>query len=132
MSDGDPPGELRWEVKHLEHRLSEGAKAFSDIRDSVAALKEEIRPRPWKVVSIVATVFVAAVGVVWAAARYPDREEFDVARRKTDDRLYELDRKVLESAGEQRLMKRDVAEIAEGQKAIREKLDQALAPRRGR
>jgi hypothetical protein len=134
-------GELRWEVKRLKERLSEGADTFATVRDSIVTLDkrltDETRPRVWKVVTVVAGILVvvggAAIGVVWAAAKYPDGEEFHEARRKTEDKLYELEKRSIESAGEQRLIKRDVAEIAESQKAIQLKLDQALAPaRRGR
>lgn len=133
-------GELRYKVKALDRRLSEGAGTFATLRNSVEALDkritEETRPRIWKVVTVVAGILLvvggAVVSIVWQASRYPDRGEFDVARRKTEDKLYQLEVKAIESAGDQRLMKRDIAEIAEGQKAIQFKLDQALAPRRGR
>jgi hypothetical protein len=128
----DPPSrassQVEWEVEQIQQRLKDGATTFSALRDSVAELKDEIRPKPIRLALGLVGAFTAVLGVVWAAARYPDREEFDAARRKTEDKLYDLDRRSIEAAGEQQLIKRDVADIAKGQAAIEDKLDRALAP----
>ena len=57
----------------LELRLREGAEAFSELRRAVA-------PKPLSLVKILPVLVVAVLsllGFVWAAARYPDRREFD-------------------------------------------------------
>jgi hypothetical protein len=54
-------------------RLREGAEAFSDLRKAIA-------PKPMSLVKILPVLVVGVLsllGFVWAAARYPDRHEFD-------------------------------------------------------
>jgi hypothetical protein len=56
-----------------ESRLREGAESFSELRRAVA-------PKPLSLVKILPVLIVAMLsllGFVWAAARYPDRREFD-------------------------------------------------------
>ena len=70
--------EVEWRLQRakdaaLEGRLREGAESFGELRRAVApkplALSTVIVP----IVAIVSTL----LGFVWAAARYPDRHEFD-------------------------------------------------------
>jgi hypothetical protein len=63
----------------LEARLREGAQAFSDLRKAVA-------PQPLtlgKVWLPLAAIAITLLGFVWAAARYPDRHEFDAKINST-------------------------------------------------
>ena len=56
-----------------ETRLREGAESFSELRRAVA-------PKPMSLVKMLPVLVVAVLsllGFVWAAARYPDRHEFD-------------------------------------------------------
>ena len=56
-----------------ELRLREGAESFSELRRAVA-------PKPMSLVKMLPVLVVAVLsllGFVWAAARYPDRHEFD-------------------------------------------------------
>ena len=56
-----------------ELRLREGAESFSELRRAVA-------PKPLSLVKMLPVLVVAVLsllGFVWAAARYPDRHEFD-------------------------------------------------------
>ena len=70
--------EYEWRLRRekdaaLEVRLREGAQSFADLRQAVA-------PKPLtlgKVWLPLTAIGITLLGFVWAAARYPDRHEFD-------------------------------------------------------
>ena len=76
--------EYEWRLRRekdvaLESRLRDGAQAFSDLRAAVA-------PKPLSLAKVwlpLAAIVLTLLGFVWAAARYPDRREFDAKINST-------------------------------------------------
>jgi hypothetical protein len=66
--------------REIERRLGEGVKQFGEIKIAVNDLQQAVRPKPLSVMKFLPVLVVGTLsllGFVWAAARYPDRHEFD-------------------------------------------------------
>ena len=76
--------EVEWRLQRakdaaLEGRLREGAESFGELRRAVA-------PKPLTLSKVwlpLASLVLVLLGFVWAAARYPDRHEFDAKINST-------------------------------------------------
>lgn len=81
----------------LAQRLNMGAEAMSTIRGQLAeqagALVElgKKRPTPWLAIAgfVMSSLFPIG-GLIFAAGRYPDREEFEAAKMRGEERLEQL------------------------------------------
>jgi hypothetical protein len=78
-----------WQLEDINKRLNVGAENFTNIRRSQASLERELQevktPKPiqtWRMAGFVLTVVVMVAGWIWAAARYPDREEYNALERE--------------------------------------------------
>lgn len=150
---------LEWKQEEQDKRLSQGAGAFSDLRQSITEVKQDIHkthlkmeeanakfqemlaPKPipiWKIVSTATGVFVFIGGLIWAFARYPDRTEFEKAQEKHEHKqeklegdLNHLRSEQVEIKTDQRLIKESMTRQERAQQAIDSKLDKILeTPRR--
>lgn len=82
---------MEWQQESIDKRLNEGAETFSEVRQSIKDIHEQLKPKPipmWKVASFALTIMLLVGAWIWQAARYPDRDEFNEARQtgeaKTD------------------------------------------------
>jgi predicted nucleic acid-binding Zn-ribbon protein len=169
MSEGTDPKiinfqerlmKAEWKIEEQDKRLSQGAGTFSDIRSSIAELKEDVHsihnkfektnakwaemlaPKPipvWKVVTGTFGIFVFVGSLIWAFARYPDRDEYEEDQTKTEQAQKRLEEdldvvkeKQSEIKADQRLIKESVERQEKAQESIDTKLDQLLQPTRGR
>lgn len=144
--------ELHWRVKDLERRVEErlraGTETMSRLKSSLDAVHKEamesieaLRPRPtpwWKIASIAVGVASVIGALIWQAARYPDRQEFEAGQERQSDNLDRVRGHVNEIKLEQVQIRGDVdairssqARVEKSQEAISERLDEALR-RRGR
>jgi len=72
---------VRAEVRLDQHdaRLREGATSFSELRESITALRDEVRPKPlpwWQIVMIVVAIVGTFGGGATVLFRAPSRDEF--------------------------------------------------------
>lgn len=81
---------LEWNQEQQGERLNAGAEAFSDVRQSISSMTDDIhkmskdiqaaaapKALPWKWLAVFGfTILCAFAGGVWTIARYPDRTEF--------------------------------------------------------
>ncbi len=147
---------VEWKQDEQDKRLSQGAGTFSDIRTSIAELKEDVHsihnkfeqtntrwakmmaPKPtpvWKIVTGTFGIFVFIGGLIWAFARYPDREEYETDQEKTEQAQKRLEEdfdvvkeKQSEIKADQKLIKDSVQRQETAQENINNKLDQLLLP----
>lgn len=166
MSEAPAPKELygrvmkvEWKLEEQDKRLAQGAGAFSDLRNSIkevqqdvhkthlkmeeanARFQEMLAPKPipiWKVIGTMFGIFVFVGGIIWAFARYPDREEFEKTQQKHEVKQDKLEQDLdhlrteqSEIKTDQRLIKESVKRQEDAQRNIDQKLDQLLeGPRR--
>lgn len=140
---------VEWTQEQQDQRLSQGAGAFSDLRQSIADVREDIHkahsafqkaqaPRPiqwWKVAALGVSLASMAVTVIWMLARYPDRGEFVDAQRANSGAHKDLE-KDLERLKEsqtsintqQQLIKASQESSDRSLQKIDHKLDKLLTP----
>lgn len=126
---------LEWALEHHEgavkSRLDQGAQHFSKLENAL----EQLKPKP-KTLQIVGVGFgiVTFIGaLIWQAARYPDRTEFDQAIRSLQHENRATAEVVNKVQMDSILMQKNIEAIQESQDreerntdAIREKLDKLI------
>ncbi len=138
---------LEWAHEELGKRLSQGAEAFSDLRDSIASVRkdlvsaherfqEAIAPKPipwWRIAGVIITVLVLAGGWVWQISKYPTRDEFDRYQRDAqgaskgiDAEIRALREKQAEISTEQRLVTESAKRGEESIRRIEDKLERLV------
>jgi predicted nucleic acid-binding Zn-ribbon protein len=138
---------LEWAHEELGKRLSQGAEAFSDLRDSIGTVRadltkahekfqEAIAPKPtpwWRVAGVIITVCLIIGGWIWQMAKYPDRSEFEKfqheaqgAQKSIDEDVRLLREKQHEFSTEQRLLSDSVKRSETSMQRIDEKLDRLV------
>lgn len=73
----------------MASRLEAGAKAFSVMEKQIEQLNAKISWPMWKVLTTAVSVFSVAGALIWAAARYPDRDEFRAIQTKVNEMTVE-------------------------------------------
>ena len=63
--------------ERLDEHLRADATAFKQIEDQIERLNAKITWPIWKVIVTIVSAISMAGALIWAAARYPDRAEFD-------------------------------------------------------
>jgi len=88
------PPDLHWRVQDLERRVEErlrsGAATFDKLWEAINTVRDEAReqidalkPKPmpaWKILAALAGVAIFVGTLIWQAARYPDRDEYNDVR----------------------------------------------------
>jgi len=140
-----------WRVENVDDRLSQGAEAFSDLRNSIGEVRkdlataherfqEALKPKPipvWKAGGLVFGVLCTAITVVWMFARYPDRGEFNEAQKTNMKAHEDLEDDLVKVRDTQQVLGTDQRLIKASQEATNEtmgkidsKLDKLLEPER--
>jgi len=139
-----------WKVEAVDDRLSQGAESFSDLRNSIGAVRQDLKeaherfsaalaPKPipvWKAAGVVFGILCTAITVVWTLASYPDRGEFNEAQKQNSTAHEDLEDDmdlVRDSqrnlATDQRLIKASQESTDKSLGKIDGKLDKLLEPR---
>ena len=153
MSDAPPTPdnrELHWRVGDLERRVDErlrgGAQTFAELKAAIEAVRDEaqqgveaLRPKPmpaWKLVASCAGMIVFVATLIWQAARYPTREEYNQSQATTRENIDEVRLDVGAIKLEQVQIKGSVEHVRDAltrversQEAITEQLARALKTR---
>lgn len=93
--------------------LNEGAQKFSEIRAELGAINTKLERKPLSLLQLggfLLTSFLAIGAIIWAAARYPERAEFNESRRQVDDMKF-IVHDLVRDVGDVKELRRDVAEI---------------------
>lgn len=116
----------------VERRLAEGVQTFTDIRTELRAMS----PKPlstWKVIGFilgpVLALLVLVGGFIWQAAKYPDRSEFEDAKKQIGEVQTRLTVDISAFKVEQVQLKSDVAATKDTVKKMDDKLDKLLERR---
>jgi predicted nucleic acid-binding Zn-ribbon protein len=138
-----------WKVEAVDNRLSQGAESFSDLRNSIGAVRQDLKeaherfteavaPKPtpiWKILGLAFSALCVATTVVWMLARYPDRSEFteaqklnNAAHEDLEDDMDQVRNAQQDLATDQRLIKASQANADKSLGKIDGKLDKLLEP----
>lgn len=126
-----------WVIQQAE--VTGRLRRHSELLDNVvikpeleARLISELRPKPWKVVATVGALVLAVGGLIFQAARYPDRAEYEsdqtaAAARfaKVESEARDMDRTQIRIIGQLDRIEQQLAEI----KLAQDKLERALRRR---
>lgn len=116
-----------WQLEDINKRLNVGAENFTNIRRSQANLERELQdvkaPKPvqtWRVAGFALTVAVMLAGWIWAAARYPDRADYNAlehelrtTREQTNLRLQDFREEATKANTDRKILERRVIELEE-------------------
>ena len=138
-----------WKVEAVDDRLSQGAESFSDLRNSIGAVRQDLKeaherftealaPKAtpiWKILGLAFSALCVATTVVWMLARYPDRSEFNEAQKANsaahedlEDDLDQVRDTQQNLAVDQRLIKASQESTDKSLTKIDGKLDKLLEP----
>ncbi len=124
-------GRIEWEHESINRRLNDGAKTFSEMHQSQRALQTEIaemqKPKPmewWKVAGFVLSLLALLGTMLWYAAKYPDRSEFNQDRQRNAERAKGFDRDLQLLKLEQVKIQSDVKTIKESQSRVERHFDE--------
>jgi hypothetical protein len=105
--------------RRLTERLNAGANKFG-------ALEEQLRPKPrspWTYIGALFGIVVFVGSIIWQAAKYPDREEFQAANAGAGDKIERLQADFSALQRSQDQITRDVAAIQHGQTRLETSMD---------
>lgn len=109
---------IEWQQDAIDKRLSEGAETFSEVRQSIKDIHDELKPKPiatWKIASFALTIMLLVGAWIWQAARYPDRTEFNEARQATEAKANKVQADVQHLRMEQVKIQADIKAIKSSQ-----------------
>lgn len=135
-----------WKQEQSDDRFRQGADTFQKITESIELLNEKIAPKPTSMLKILGLIamFLGAVGtptiaLIWQAARYPDRLEFDATRREFAAAQKDVEIKIGTLATQQAVMTQQVSVVQASvnaavteQSSIKGKLDVLIRQGRAR
>lgn len=118
-----------WNAEKIADRLSEGAKSFGEMRESLKEVRKDLReahekwqeamkPKPiqtWRIAGFVFTLLVTAGSFVWMFAKYPDREEFNKAKAASLEKIEGIDAKMDEQV---KTVTEDIGALRERQQSM--------------
>lgn len=118
-----------------EERLTQGSQAFDDLRRSISDLATTISPKPMSagkitmiVLSIITGIGSIVGGVIWTAAKYPDRDEFNQSKAQMESLATKqavIEAKAITTSTAMQRME-------EQQEKIADKIDEAITATRTR
>lgn len=126
---------LEWALEHheqaIKQRLDQGAAHFSKLEQSLEEMKPKPRILPILGVGFGIVTFVGAL--IWQAARYPDRTEFNQAIQQLQHENSSTSSDMHKMQMDSLVMQKNIESIQESQDreeratdAIRDKLDKLL------
>lgn len=71
-------------TEQLKAHTEADRKAFEALEEQIVKVTGAISWPIWKVVSVLAAVIMTVSGLIWAAARYPDRNQFNALEVKVE------------------------------------------------
>jgi hypothetical protein len=132
--------ELEWGRKDINRRLGEGAQTFSEIKKMVESVEKKTAPHPKPILPILGfglTLLMIIVGGAWAAAHYPNRNEFDQVKDHVvrlelhfTNEISSLKLELAELKGTVSSVKEGVQRMEDSQKENSGKLDRILERRK--
>lgn len=106
--------ELRGRIEIQNNQLKAGAESFQEMRKQI--MDNAAKPlRPHQIVGLAAGPLLAIAGIVWAAARYPERPEFE----RLDEKVRAMEVQQVETG-------RDVKDINRVISEMNKKLDRLI------
>lgn len=144
---------MEWRADETDRRLREGAESFEALREEIGDCRAELQeghkhleraiaPKPigaLRAIGVAFGIVVFAGGLVWGAARYPDRGEFSAARKEDAGRVEAVNAELgrvkerqQEIRTDQEVIKASLARQEKNQEAIQTKLDKLLEAGAGR